>query len=98
MSVKLSDEVEPRLDVVAREPRLDVREPRLLPDEQDRPLRLQEQETRHKEGLSSGRVRPERYIRGGGGGCLLLCPKRERERATERERELQNERERYRTE
>lgn len=43
-SVKLREEVEPRLEVVAREPRLDVREPRLLPDEQDRVLadRLQE--------------------------------------------------------
>lgn len=42
--MKLSEEVEPRLEVVAREPRLDVREPRLLPDEQDRVLadRLQE--------------------------------------------------------
>lgn len=36
--MKLSEEVEPRLDVVAREPRLDVREPRLLPEEQDRVL------------------------------------------------------------
>ena len=38
MSVKLREEVEPRLEVVAREPRLEVREPRLLPEEQDRVL------------------------------------------------------------
>lgn len=36
--MKLREEVEPRLEVVASEPRLDVREPRLLPDEQDRVL------------------------------------------------------------
>lgn len=36
--MKLSEEVEPRLEVVASEPRLDVREPRLLPEEQDRVL------------------------------------------------------------
>lgn len=30
--------MEPRLEVVASEPRLDVREPRLLPEEQDRVL------------------------------------------------------------
>ena len=36
--MKLRDEVEPRLEVVASEPRLDVREPRLLPDEQERVL------------------------------------------------------------
>lgn len=43
--MKLSEEVEPRLEVVAKEPRLEVREPRLLPDEQDRVLadRLQEE-------------------------------------------------------
>lgn len=42
--MKLREEVEPRLEVVANEPRLDVREPRLLPDEQDRVLadRLEE--------------------------------------------------------
>lgn len=38
MSVKLREEVEPRLEVVASEPRLEVREPRLLPEEQDRVL------------------------------------------------------------
>lgn len=36
--MKLSEEVEPKLEVVASEPRLDVREPRLLPEEQDRVL------------------------------------------------------------
>lgn len=36
--MKLSEEVDPRLEVVAKDPRLDVREPRLLPDEQDRVL------------------------------------------------------------
>ncbi len=36
--MKLREEVEPRLEVVASEPRLDVSEPRLLPDEQDRVL------------------------------------------------------------
>lgn len=43
--MKLSEEVEPRLEVVASEPRLDVREPRLLPEEQDRVLaeRLQDE-------------------------------------------------------
>lgn len=35
MSVKLREEVEPREDVVAKEPRLEVNEPRLLPDEHD---------------------------------------------------------------
>lgn len=45
--MKLREEVEPRLEVVASEPRLDVREPRLLPDEQDRVLadRLEERQT-----------------------------------------------------
>lgn len=43
--MKLSEEVEPRLEVVANEPRLDVRDPRLLPEEQDRVLaeRLQDE-------------------------------------------------------
>lgn len=36
--MKLREEVEPRLEVVASEPRLEVREPRLLPDEQERVL------------------------------------------------------------
>lgn len=50
MSVKLREEVEPRLEVVAREPRLDVRDPRLLPDEQERLLadRLQRTGTTQK--------------------------------------------------
>lgn len=48
--MKLSEEVEPRLEVVAKEPRLEVREPRLLPDEQDRVLadRLQEEKKKEK--------------------------------------------------
>lgn len=36
--MKLSEEAEPKLEVVAKEPRLDVREPRLLLDEQERVL------------------------------------------------------------
>lgn len=48
--MKLSEEVDPRLEVVANEPRLDVREPRLLPDEQDRVLADRLQETRGRKG------------------------------------------------
>lgn len=36
--MKLSEEAEPKLEVVAKEARLDVREPRLLLDEQERVL------------------------------------------------------------
>lgn len=36
--MKLREEVEPRDDVVAKEPRLEVREPRLLPEEHDNVL------------------------------------------------------------
>lgn len=43
--MKLREEVEPRLEVVASEPRLDVRDPRLLPDEQDRVLADKLEET-----------------------------------------------------
>lgn len=43
--MKLREEVEPMLEVVAREPRLDAREPRLLPEEQESVLaeRLREE-------------------------------------------------------
>lgn len=44
--MKLSEEVEPRLEVVASEPRLDAREPRLLPDEHERVLADRLQETK----------------------------------------------------
>lgn len=47
--MKLREEVEPRLEVVASEPRLDVREPRLLPDEQDSVLADRLEDRRRKQ-------------------------------------------------
>lgn len=65
--MKLSEEVDPRLEVVANEPRLDVREPRLLPDEQDRVLadRLQETWKTWKKGevVTSLRLKTKNYRR-----------------------------------
>lgn len=53
--MKLREEVEPKLELVASEPRLDVSEPRLLPDEHESVLadRLREA---HKEEKVAGAV------------------------------------------